>query len=229
MRRTKNLVDASRTLAPNTAATATLDIRRTREHWLAAGISALRPMFVSVNAALPDVIHASIGFPSTAALSRTRRRVGECWRREASKDGNCQIFISPVLITPVEILDTLAHELVHVVTPDAGHKGQFISVSRKIGLTSGKPTSAHAGPELLEKLERIAKDLGDLPHAALVASDEPRKKQTTRMIKCECPNCGYTARTTQKWIAIGAPICPTCKVELETIDRLNGDSDEDEG
>lgn len=34
-------------------------------------------------------------------------------------------------------------------------------------------------------------------------------KQSTRMIKCECPMCHYIARTSQKWIDdVGAPHCP---------------------
>lgn len=190
----------------------------TREQWLGAGIVALRSVFDHADAGLPSVIHASIGFPSKSATSRTKRVVGQCWRKEASADGNCQIFISPVLITPVDILDTLTHELVHVVTPDAGHKGKFISVSRAIGLTANKPTSAAAGPELRAQLEQIAAEIGPMPHHGLTAIGRDTKKQGTRMVKCECPDCGYTARTTRKWLDIGAPICPVCKVDLESID-----------
>jgi hypothetical protein len=28
------------------------------------------------------------------------------------------------------------------------------------------------------------------------------------MIKCECSECGYTARVARKWLAKGAPHCP---------------------
>lgn len=39
--------------------------------------------------------------------------------------------------------------------------------------------------------------------------DEPRR-QTCRLLKVECPTCGYIARVTRKWLdARGAPICPT--------------------
>ena len=35
------------------------------------------------------------------------------------------------------------------------------------------------------------------------------KPQGTRLLKCECAVCGYTARTTAKWLnGPGAPICP---------------------
>lgn len=34
------------------------------------------------------------------------------------------------------------------------------------------------------------------------------KKQSTRMLKVHCPECGYTVRTTQKWLDVGPPLCP---------------------
>lgn len=33
-------------------------------------------------------------------------------------------------------------------------------------------------------------------------------KQTTRLKKCECEECGYTVRVTQKWLEVGPPHCP---------------------
>ena len=35
------------------------------------------------------------------------------------------------------------------------------------------------------------------------------KKQSTRLLKCECPTCGYIARVAWKWLEDkGAPHCP---------------------
>jgi len=34
------------------------------------------------------------------------------------------------------------------------------------------------------------------------------KTQTTRMRKCVCAECGYTVRTTMKWLLVGVPHCP---------------------
>lgn len=43
-----------------------------------------------------------------------------------------------------------------------------------------------------------------------------RKRQSTRLNKVSCPDCGYTARVTRKWIAAkGAPICPCSHVPME--------------
>lgn len=33
------------------------------------------------------------------------------------------------------------------------------------------------------------------------------KQQATRLIKCWCKSCGYTVRTTQRWLSTGAPLC----------------------
>lgn len=38
--------------------------------------------------------------------------------------------------------------------------------------------------------------------------------QTTRMIKCECLECGYVVRTSRKWAAMGLPICPVDKISM---------------
>lgn len=40
------------------------------------------------------------------------------------------------------------------------------------------------------------------------ASSNAKKKQGTRMIKCACGECGYTVRTTAKWLEVGPPCCP---------------------
>lgn len=33
-------------------------------------------------------------------------------------------------------------------------------------------------------------------------------RQSTRMHKTECTECGYTARVSAKWLKVGAPLCP---------------------
>lgn len=34
------------------------------------------------------------------------------------------------------------------------------------------------------------------------------KKQTARLLKAECAECGYTVRVTAKWLEVGPPHCP---------------------
>lgn len=190
-----------------------LETSQSRDQWLGKGVRALAPLFSDVGFPLPSTIHVSMGFPSKSALARKSRRIGECWDGRASTDGHCHIFISPTLTTPLECFDVLAHELIHVVTPGARHRGKFITVMKAIGLT-GKPTATVAGPELKATLESFIEVMGPFPHAALTPSLGERK-QSTRMIKCECDGCGYIARTSQKWLDdAGAPFCPSCACQL---------------
>ena len=175
----------------------------TREAWLNAGVDALRAHFEHNGYPVPTVVRVSVGWPRAA-----RKAIGQCWKRSAAKDGVSQLFISPALGSGIDALDTLAHELVHAaIDPFSGHNGKFITASRAVGLTNGKPTCAGAGLELRAQLEKIAAQLGEYPHAALLPIDEV--KQTTRLLKVACRDCGYTARVTRKWLDdSGAPLCP---------------------
>lgn len=189
---------------------------KTREEWLRWGVEQLAPRFTDGGYPLPPV-HVSVGFPSSGGRAAKRRVIGECWAGTASSDGKAHIFISPVLVTGADALDTLVHELVHAVTPGAKHNAPFVRAGKAVGLTAGKPTSLGAGPELREVLERLNAE-SPYPHAALRAGQGPTKTQSTRMIKTVCTEhgCGYTARTTRKWIdTVGAPICPRHMEEME--------------
>ena len=67
-------------------------------------------------------------------------------------------------------------------------------------------TATVPGDAFKAMIAPILEKLGEYPHAKLDAST--RKKQTTRLVKCHCVTCGYTVRTTSKWLALGAPHCP---------------------
>lgn len=180
----------------------------TREQWLNAAVALMTPLFKRKDYKVPPV-RVSCGWPSKAPLSKTKRRIGECWATEASSDGVSEIFISPYLDNLDEILGTLVHEVVHAVVGVAEkHNKVFGKCARAVGL-EGKLTATNSGPELLEIQKEWAKELGKYPHAKLDLSMSPVKKQSTRMIKCECMECGYVARTSKKWLdEVGAPHCP---------------------
>jgi hypothetical protein len=164
-------------------------------------------------------------------LGLAKRTIGQCWDGSTTKDGKPQIFISPLLddvaTDPQGVLATLVHELVHAtIGCEAAHGPRFAKAARKLGL-DGKPTSTHAGDDLLVRLKQIADELGAFPHTKLVPGMKLRKKQTTRMKKAVC-DCGYTVRLTKKWMdEVGLPICPggmsetphgQMKIELPTED-----------
>ena len=199
-----------------TATAEGLVAEETREQWLRWGVDELRPRFKSARYELPKKIHVSVGFPSRGALSRTRRVIGQCWHGTASADGLAHVFISPLLSTGVAALDTLVHELCHVITPDTGHKRPFVKAGHAVGLTEGKPRSLGAGAELKEVLERLNAQ-SPYPHTALTPP-LGLPKQTTRMMKVECKACGYVCRVTRKWLEqAGAPACPTHMRPMEEV------------
>ena len=110
------------------------------------------------------------------------------------------------------MLDLLLHELIHAtVGTHEGHKGAFKRLAVACGL-SGKMTATIAGEALTPRLADIVASLGEYPHSALNPASGA-KKAGTRLIKCECLECGYIVRTTSKWLDdMGAPICP-CNLE----------------
>lgn len=207
-----------------------------REAWLNKAVDELRPIFEEYGYAIPPV-RVSVGFPSRGAVSRRKLAVGQCWDKVTSADGVAQIFISPLLdlvVDPAQkegaagVLDTLVHECVHaVVGSKAGHGAVFGKCARAVGL-QGKLTSGFAGQALVGRLDTVAKKLGPYPHAKLTPSLKESKKQGTRMIKCECGDCGYTVRTTKKWLEdVGAPWCPKHRKAME-FELPDEDESEDE-
>ncbi len=178
---------------------------RTREEWLEAMyLQHLRQHFSDNGHPMNgQSIRFSCGFPKGGR----GKLVGQCWSSSLSKDGTHEIFISPALDAPPEVTYTLAHELIHAnVGLEAGHRQPFRTVALSIGLT-GPMTATFPTAPLLLLITDWCQDLGDYPHAVL--SDPFRTKQTTRMIKCTCPECGYLARVSRKWIEeAGPPRCP---------------------
>lgn len=179
----------------------------TRETWLHAAAREMSPVFDSVGAPLPARYRVSCGWPSVGALAKRKRRIGECWSDGASADGHTEIFVSPVLVEPVNVLATLLHELIHAaVGLKCGHRGRFASTAKMLGLT-GKMTATVPSEVCAQWLDGMARRLGPYPHDRLDSLTNGRKKQSTRMLKLECPDCGYVIRTTAKWLDTGIPTC----------------------
>ena len=187
----------------------------TREEWLIAATDAMRPLFKQVGNPIPDAVQVSTGWPSRGATSSKSRRIGECWDASCAEDKRPHVFISPVLDNTGNfgVLPTLLHEHIHAAVGNkCGHKGPFKRVAKALGL-QGKMTATTASPELMTKLDEINKVLGPYPHGPLHNVEKRRtKRDECRLLKCECEDCGYTLRTTKKWLeSKGAPLCPCNK------------------
>jgi hypothetical protein len=200
------------------------DEEPTRESWLLAAIGRLaRSTFPTFE---QPKWRVTCGWPK--GVRGGKHAIGQCWPREQSGDGTYELFISPELDQPTEILHVLAHEMVHaIVGCDKGHKGEFARRCKKIGLV--KPwTATTPGPELTETLKVYAYQLGTYPHARL---NDVRKRQGTRMLKASCPNADcdhlaengkpYTVRISQQTADFGCPTCP-----CGTVMKLNDAADE---
>lgn len=188
----------------------------TREAWMKEAVKRFKPMFKQAGYDIPDIIRVSIGWP--VGSRGGRKTIGQCFHERISRDGTREIFISPELDDPVRVLDVLLHEVIHATVGNAeGHRGKFADCARKLGL-EGALTATVAGKDLKERLNKLKKSLGFFPHRGMDYSK--RKKQTTRLLKCGCPNeCRnpitdtvIIGRFTRAHIMAGVlPVCHECE------------------
>ena len=192
----------------------------TREAWLEELVEKLTPFFDVTDFKLPHV-RVSVGFPSRGGLAKV---IGECWVPKASADNSAQIFISPKLIEPWKVAETVLHEMIHAATPGSGHRGDFVKVAKQLGFQ--KPWKLTPSSEELEgRLRAVVLGMAAYPHAELRPLVE-RKKQTTRMLKLECGECQYTARTTKKWADAKLPVCVNGHAPVPfTLTLVEGDGE----
>ena len=197
----------------------------TREQWLGRAIQMMRPEFAAAGAPLPKRLAVSCSWPS----GNPRTVIGECWVAEASNRGYVEVFISPVLdqVEGIQgVLVTLRHELVHAAGR-RGHRKDFRALTVELGL-AGPMTATIASPELLGFINwTLLPNLGQYPRGAIAGRgeilvpptepgdkpiilrpDDRLKKQSTRLLKAECPDCGYTIRLAKKWADLRLPSCP---------------------
>ena len=175
---------------------------KNREHWLNSACRFIVRELESLGYSVPRYrVTASFAAGGGASL----KAIGQCIYPEASEDNTTEILVSLTQAEPLEVAAVLCHELIHAALPGAGHGPHFRRAALAMGLT-GKMTATVAGDEFKEMIAPLLAELGEYPHAACDVSSQ-RKKQTTRMVKCVC-ECGYTVRTTSKWIAVGVPHCP---------------------
>jgi len=177
---------------------------KTREEWLNVVLHKHVAKLLKDKAGvdLPADCKVSVGFPGGGSA---RKRIGECWPRVRSSLKVNEIFLNPSMTKVETLVDTLVHESIHAADDCAsGHKGFFMRTAKAVGL-EGKMTSTHAGPELAKWIAATIAKMPPFDYGSLNLDN--RKKQTTRMVKVECLDCGYVVRTTQKWIDVGLPTC----------------------
>jgi hypothetical protein len=198
-----------------------------RETWLNELANKMAPRFADLGYPIP-AFRVSIGFTSGGKKSKAG---AECWHNSVSGDGVFEIFIGCGEDNPMQVAAYLTHELCHAAAGFAsGHTGEFAKLMKALGMM--RPfTHSHAGPDFEAWVTPLLAALPALPHARLhfdhakAGKEVPQdnnegegeegegestgpKKQTTRLKKCTCSECGYNVRVTAKWLEIGPPHCP---------------------
>jgi hypothetical protein len=178
----------------------------TREEWLVRlNTEHVLPHIRSNGGDTDKPWRVSVGFPHGSRGGR--KAIGQCHSAAKSADGYHEIFISPVLGDPVDVAHVLLHEDIHyVIGLQAGHKAGFKRLATACGLV-GKMTATIPSDALRATIKEWLAGMPAYPHGAL--SDTATEKKGSRLLKATCETCGYTVRVTQKWLDIGAPICPT--------------------
>lgn len=182
-----------------------------REHWLQLATLQITPLFQALGRKVPPV-KVSVGFPSGGLRSRA---IGQCWPVSGAQDKQNHIFISPSLGSAYEVIDTLAHELIHAVD-DCQHKHgkEFKALALALGM-EGPMRQASAGPGLKLKLEGMLRALPPYPHSRLNASH--RHVISIPPPKARCAVCGYKVTVPKRFLHLGAPICPADKVQMKEL------------
>jgi predicted SprT family Zn-dependent metalloprotease len=146
-----------------------------------------------------------------------------------------EIALNPVHFatrTPIEVLSTLAHEMVHLWQHHTGkpprkgyHNKAWATKMREIGLIP-TDTGEVGGKETGQKMTHVINENGRFAevatkllhaHPAILyhdrssESDSTRKKKAASKTKYSCPECGLNA-----WAKPEAPlVCGDCKAEME--------------
>lgn len=124
--------------------------------------------------------------------------------------------------------ETLIHELAHAENhhneirdcdkTGRRHNKKFKTQAEALGLSVEKSGSlGWAVTALTPVSEKFLADIKfdrSLFELFRAGAESKEGKAGTRMLKCECPECGYVVRTTAKWLAIGCPTRP-CGTTME--------------
>lgn len=190
----------------------------TREQWLTAAVHRLTPDLEAQGQTVPENLHAIVSWPHGQS-----KAIGQCFGSVWAKNGSTYITVSPVLgDDPARVLDVLLHEMIHA-TGIMNHGAPFKKVALAVGLT-GKMKSTVAGPELRERLEVLAAELGPYPHETMQtppkADKEKADKPKNRIRLASPSNEDYIVEISRKRLeTYGVPLCPFDNVPMLVLDE----------
>lgn len=199
------------------------DIDPTREEWLMRAAGMILKQVAEAGYVPTGDVKVSMGTLNASARKKCTT-YGVCYHAVASEGGYREIFIDAGLTDTRIILGALTHEIGHAVLKDGtGHRKPFKTFCEKVGFDfreSGKAENAMDGDEWWNWASLIARDLGNIPHKRLdtTKAEGEKKKQNTRLLKCECPECEIIVRTTKKVIEQVRENCNTSVAVLRCVD-----------
>lgn len=149
------------------------------------------------------------------------------WTPGAKKTSLHEINLSAEHLREHNMGETLIHELAHAEnhhlniadTDKTGrrHNKKFKDMAEKLGLVVTQSKSlGFAFTDLGEPAKKFLDGIKFDRQLFELCRIEPssKTKEGTRLLKCQCPECGYVVRTTQKWLDVGVPTC-ACGTEME--------------
>ena len=139
-------------------------IHKYAEVWLHEAMELMRPKFTEAGYEVP-LVHLSVGFSAKGYRVNTKRYcMGMCVSRRMDKDGINQIFIAPVLDDPMEVLVTLAHELVHAIDDcQHSHGPVFQQISKDLKLADCRAVNHIDFRETVRFYQGMLDQLGRYP------------------------------------------------------------------
>lgn len=176
----------------------------TREEWLTVVVEAMGAWFAALGHPLP-VLRISEGFPSTGQRGR---EVTEAWSDD--EGASFTIVVRPDFTDPARLAAGLAYRMAQIAAGSAADNRRiFRHIAISIGLSGRRVESA---PKALfrELVRPVLGAAGPLPPPkATLSSSNSRGKQSSRLLKVSCPQCGYVVRVARKWLVDrGPPHCP---------------------
>jgi hypothetical protein len=200
-------------------------------------MNTLSPLIDEANRVIVEAIkHFSLTVPAEKILvtiqSKGRKNaVGWFWHGRWNKTKKSQfheINMSAEHLTTHNMGELLLHELAHAendhkeIKDCCGrrHNKKFKVMAEALGLVVLDPDKSvgygytDLGDGAKTFLAKIAfkRELFEL---CRITPGPKAPKPGSRMLKCVCPACGYTVRTTQKWLDVGVPTC-ACGEEMES-------------
>jgi hypothetical protein len=138
------------------------------EVWLNEAVKLLRPVFAESGYEIPPV-HVSVGFSTDGYKpSAKKNTIGVCHASWMTMDGINEIYITPLVTEPVDVISLLVHELIHAVDDcKSNHGPGFQKISRALRCTDNRHVPMNEWRETIERYRAMALQLGRYPRAGV--------------------------------------------------------------